>query len=406
MRIGVPREIQHGETRVALMPHVLPLLLRDGHSILVESGAGVEARIGDAVYRDAGADVLVDVDAIYEQADAIFKVQPPREDPRTGHHEAEQLREGTLYVGLLAPLTHLDVVETLARRRITSYALEYIPRISRAQGMDALTSMATVAGYKAVLLAADRLDKMCPLLMTAAGTVSPATVLVLGAGVAGLQAIATARRLGARVEAFDPRPVVREQVQSLGAHFLEMELSAEAETAGGYAREQSEVFLERERETIAEHLPGADIVICTAQVFGKPAPLLITAAMVRQMHPGAVIVDMAIEPGSTHGGNCELTQPDAEIEREGVHILGATNLPAQVPFDASQLYARNLVNLFRYLYPGSGTPPPGSDDEIVRGVCVTRDGEIVHPSIRAALAGVAGVAAGVADAGNQGGAQA
>lgn len=389
MRIGVPREIQDGETRVALTPHVLPLLLKDGHSVLVESGSGIGARVGDPAYRDAGAHVLASADAIYEQADAIFKVQPPRADPRRGRHEAEQLREGTICVGLLAPLAHLDMVRMLAGRRITSYALEYIPRISRAQGMDALTSMATVAGYKAVLLAADRLDKMCPLLMTAAGTVSPATVLVLGAGVAGLQAIATARRLGARVEAFDPRPSVKEQVQSLGAHFLEMELAADAETAGGYAREQSDVFLERERETIAERLSSTDIVVCTAQVFGKLPPSLITAAMVRQMHPGAVIVDMATEPGSTHGGNCELTQPDAEIECAGVHILGATNLPAQVPFDASQLYARNLVNLFRYLYPSAGTPAPGSEDEIVRGVCVTRGGEIVHPSIRTALAAVA-----------------
>lgn len=385
MKIGVPREIREGETRVALTPHVLPLLLKDGHSVLIETGAGVSARVGDAAYREAGAQVVATAEMLYQQADAVFKVQPPSGDSRTGHHEAELLREGTTCIGLLAPLAHLDVVEILARRRVTSYALEYLPRISRAQNMDALTSMATIAGYKAVLLAADRLDKMCPLLMTAAGTISPASVLVLGAGVAGLQAIATAKRLGARVEAFDPRPSVKEQVQSLGAHFLEMELAADAETAGGYAREQSQVFLEREREIIAEHLSDADIVICTAQVFGKPPPLLITTAMVRLMHPGAVIVDLAVEPGSTDGGNCEMSQSDAEIEYGGVHILGATNLPAQVPFDASQLYARNVVNLFRYLYPASGAQP-GADDEIVRGVCVTREGEIVHPSIRGAVA--------------------
>ncbi len=384
MIIGVPRETQSGETRVALTPHVLPLLAKDGHSVLVESGAGVRARFVDAAYRDAGAQVVPDSEALYDQADAIFKVLPPARDPRTGRHEAELLREGAICAGLLAPLMHLDSVEILARRRITSYALEYLPRISRAQGMDALTSMATVAGYKAILLAADRLDKMCPLLMTAAGTISPAVVLVLGAGVAGLQAIATAHRLGARVEAFDPRPAVQEQVQSLGAHFLDLAVAATAETKGGYARAQSEAFLQRERETIAARLPQVDIVICTAQVFGKPAPLLITAEMASQMHPGAVIVDMAVEPGNTRGGNCELTQPDAEIERGGVHILGPTNLPALVPFDASQLYARNLVNLFRYLYPASGTPP-GADDEIARGVCVTRDGEIVHAGVRAAV---------------------
>ena len=390
MRIGVPREVRHGETRVALTPHVLPLLLKDGHSVLVESGAGSGARFADAAYRDAGAQMVEDVEALYEQADAVFKVLPPERIASTGRHEAELLREGAICVGLLAPLAHLDVVGMFARRRVTSYTLEYLPRISRAQNMDALTSLATVAGYKAVLLAADRLDKLCPLLMTAAGTISPATVLVLGAGVAGLQAIATAKRLGARVEAFDPRPAVREQVQSLGAHFLEMELAADvAETTSGYAREQSEAFLQRERDTIAERLPNVDIVICTAQVFGKPAPLLITAEMVRQLHAGAIIVDMAAESGSTRGGNCALTEPDAEIIRDDVRILGAANLPAQVPFDASQLYARNLVNLFRYLYPASGTPPPEPDDEIVRGVCVTRDGQIVHPIVRAAASPVA-----------------
>lgn len=385
MNIGVPREVQPGETRVALTPHVIPLLLKDGHTVLVESGAGNAARFADAAYHDAGAQVVPDVATLYERADAVFRISPLARNLRTGRDDATLLHEGTICLGLLVPLAHLDVMEILARRRITSYALDYLPRISRAQYMDALTSMATVAGYKAVLLAADRLDKLCPLLMTAAGTISPATVLVLGAGVAGLQAIATAKRLGARVEAFDPRPAVREQVQSLGAAFLEMELSSDAETAGGYARIQTETFLQRERDTIAERLPGADIVICTAQVFGKPAPLLITADMVRLMHRGAVIVDMAAEPGSTHGGNCELTQPDAEIARDGVYILGATNLPAQVPFDASQLYARNLVNLFRYLYPATGAPP-GADDEIVRGTCVTRDGEIVHPAVRAAIA--------------------
>ena len=413
MRIGIPRELQHGETRVALTPHVLPLLLKDGHSVFVESGAGVAARFTDAAYRAAGAQVTADVEALYEQADAVFKVLAPQIDPRTGRHEAELLREGAICVGLLAPLAHLDVMELLAHRRVTSYALEYLPRISRAQNMDALTSMATVAGYKAVLLAADHLDKLFPLLMTAAGTISPASVLVLGAGVAGLQAIATAKRLGARVQAFDPRPAVREQVQSLGAQFLEMasmELTvmtvADAQTAGGYAREQSEAYLQRERDTIAERLPDADVVICTAQVFGKPAPLLITAEMVRQMHAGAVIVDMAVEPGGTHGGNCALTQPDVEIMCDGVHVLGATNLPAQVPFDASQLYARNLVNLFRYLYPATGTAgiqAPGADDEIVRGVCVTRDGEIVHPSVRAAFVNNAAVVASAAATANPGG---
>ena len=290
------------------------------------------------------------------------------------------LPSGSIYLGLLAPLTHPEVIQILARRRITSYALEYLPRIARAQSMDALTSMATVAGYKAMVLAADRLDKMMPLLMTAAGTVAPATVLVLGAGVAGLQAIATAKRLGARVEAFDPRPAVREQVESLGARFLEMELPADSETESGYAREQSEAFLRRERDIIADHLSSADIVVCTALVFGKRAPLLITAEMVRQMRSGSVLVDLAAD----QGGNCELTQPDQEIERNGVRIVGAANLPALVPADASRLYAGNVVNLFRYLYP-KVQPGPSADDEIVRSACITRAGEIVNDTIRATI---------------------
>lgn len=379
MRIGAPRETRDGETRVALTPNVLPLLIRDGHSVIIESGAGEKARFPDAAFVSTGAQVVRDAQTLYDQADVVFRVLSPQEDPTTGLHEAGMLREGSVCMGLLAPLDHLDVIDIFARRRITSYALEYLPRISRAQSMDALTSMATVAGYKAMILAAERLDKMCPLLMTAAGTVSPANVLVLGAGVAGLQAIATAKRLGARVEAFDPRSAVQEQVQSLGARFLEMEASPDAETTGGYAREQSEAFLQRERDTIAQRLPEMDVVICTAQVFGKRAPLLITAEMVCQMHPGAVIVDLAAE----QGGNCEQTQPGVELVRDGVRIIGATNLPTLVPFDASQLYARNLVNLFRYVYPAAGAPL-GPEDQIVQGACVTRDGEIVHPAVLAA----------------------
>lgn len=379
MRIGAPCETQDGETRVALTPNVLPLLIRDGHSVVIQSGAGQRARFPDSAFERAGAHLVRDAQTLYDQADVVFRVLPPREDQSTGLHEAGMMREGSVCMGLLAPLDHLDVIDIFARRRITSYALEYVPRISRAQSMDALTSMATVAGYKAMILAAERLDKMCPLLMTAAGTITPANVLVLGAGVAGLQAIATAKRLGARVEAFDPRSAVREQVQSLGARFLEMEAAADAETTGGYAREQSEAFLQRERDTIAQRLPEMDVVISTAQVFGKRAPLLMTAEMVSRMHPGAVIVDLAAE----HGGNCERTQPGSEIECDGVRIIGATNLPTRVPFDASQLYARNLVNLFRYIYPATGAPL-GPDDEIVQGACVTRDGDIVHPAVLAA----------------------
>ena len=324
--------------------------------------------------------MLPDGATLYQQVDVIFKVQPPGLMVAGGQSEAELLREGTIYLGLLAPLAHPDVVALLAQRQITSYALDYVPRLSRAQSMDVLSSMATVAGYQAVIVAAERLGKMFPLLMTAGGTVSPAGVLVLGAGVAGLQAIATARRLGAKVAAFDPRKVVREQIQSLGAAFVEMEVTEDLETAGGYAAEASSRFLEQEREAIRGQLPQTDVVICTAQVFGKQAPLLLTEAMVQEMRPGSVIVDLAAE----QGGNCALTRPDEVVRSYGVTIIGAGNLPAAVPVDASQLYAHNIVNLFRYLYPAGGTPLD-AQDEIALATCLTRGGKIVHAELQAAV---------------------
>lgn len=380
MKIGVPKETLPGETRVALTPGLVRPLLHDGHVVLVQSGAGAAAHFTDTQYVDAGAQIVEDASALYAQADAIFKIHPPIARLDTGQQEVELLRDGSVCIGLLAPLTHLDMVAALARRRVTSYALELIPRISRAQSMDALTSMATVAGYKAALLAADRLDKFFPLLMTAAGTVTPAIVLVLGVGVAGLQAIATAKRLGARVIAFDPRATVREQVQSLGAVFLEMQVTETVEAVGGYAREQSDAFLRAERACIAERLPQVDVVICAAQVFGKRAPILVTADMVRLMRSGAVLVDLAAD----QGGNCALTQPDHEVDYGSVLIIGAGNLPSLVPADASQMYAHNVVSLFRYLYPAGATPPDYSDD-IVRAACVTRDGQVVSEAVRSAV---------------------
>src|SRR5579883_3116118 len=378
MRIGVPREVQDGETRVALVPGLIPALLKARHEVLVEAGAGIEARFSDSHYLKAGATLIEDAAALYEQADIIFKVQLAQIHPATHLSEAEMVREGCAYIGFLSPFTRQDVLETFARRKITAFALDFVPRLTRAQSMDALSSMSTVAGYKAVLLATEHLGKMFPLLMTAAGTITPATVLVLGAGVAGLQAIATAKRLGARVEAFDARPVVREQIHSLGATFIEMELSQDAETAGGYAKEQSAEFLKREQEIIRARLPKADVVISTAQVFGKRAPVLITAEMVRSLRPGSVIVDLAAE----QGGNCELTQAGQTLLYEGVTIIGATNVPAMLPIDASLLYAHNVVNLFRYLYPATDVQPD-STDELVKGVCVTRNGEIVHELLQA-----------------------
>jgi len=374
MKIGIPKETTTGETRIAMFPSLVSAYKKDMHAVLIESGAGEGASFSDEMFSNAGAEIISDSTKLFSEADIFFKVQPPTAA------EAAMFREGSSFIGFLSAFVNHDTVRTLAQRGITSYAMEMIPRITRAQSMDALSSMATVGGYKAVLLAADHINKMFPLMMTAAGTITPATVLILGAGVAGLQAIATARRLGAKVEAFDPRPAVKEQVKSLGASFVDMEMPKDAETAGGYAKELSTEFIQKEMEAIGNRLPKVDIVICTAQVFGKKAPLLITADMVKMLRPGSMIVDMAAE----QGGNCELTQAGQTIVHHGVKILGAVNLPATVPLDASQLYSRNVQNLFRLLYPKPDAQPD-FNDEIVRGCCVTRAGEIVNEAIKKAL---------------------
>lgn len=374
MKIGIPKESAQGETRVALIPGNMSPLKRDKHEVLVESGAGLGASFSDEEFKAAGATIVGDRNSLYQQADIVFKVQPPTTD------EASLVKEGSSYVGFLAPLANREVVKTFASRRVTSFSMEYIPRITRAQSMDALSSMATVAGYKAVLLATERLGKMFPLLMTAAGTVPAATVLVLGAGVAGLQAIATAKRLGAKVEAFDVRAAVKDQVKSLGATFLEMEIKENLETAGGYAKEQSEEFIRKQREMLTARLAKVSVAITTALVFGKKAPILMTADMVKAMRPGSVIVDLAAE----QGGNCELTESGKTIERYGVTIIGAVNLPATIPVDASLMYSKNVVNLFKLLYPKPDAMPD-FNDEIVKGSCITRNGEIVNESVRAAI---------------------
>jgi H+-translocating NAD(P) transhydrogenase subunit alpha len=377
MQIGIPREVRAGETRVALVPSLIPPLIKANHTILIESNAGAGAHISDEAYTRVGATIVPDALALYDKAEVIFKVNPPELHPTLNQHEADLLKAGTTYLGFLAPFVNHSVVEMLAKRKITTYAMEMVPRISRAQSMDALSAMATVAGYKAILLAADHQSKMFPLLMTAAGTVTPANILVLGVGVAGLQAIATGKRLGARVKAFDPRPAVKEQVQSLGAQFISIELGTNVETSGGYARALADDLLERERAIIGELLPQIDSVICTAQVFGGRAPLLITEEMLSLLRPGSVVVDLAVE----QGGNCALAQPDETIDHNGVKIIGAGNLAATLPVDASSLYGHTIVELFRYLYPTKGDAP-GADDPIATGTRVTHDGAIVHESIR------------------------
>lgn len=374
MKISIPKETLHGETRVATIPNHISILTRDKHRVFVESGAGIGASYPDDQYIAAGASIQDTARALYEEADIVFKVLPP------SSQEAALMKEGSTYLGFLAPLANKEVIDTFCKRRITGFSMEYIPRITRAQSMDALSSMATVSGYKAVLLATERLGKMFPLMMTAAGTVPPATVLILGAGVAGLQAIATAKRLGAKVEAFDPRPAVRDQVKSLGATFVEMEMPKDAETAGGYAKELSQEFIAKEWEAISARLPNVHVVITTAQVFGKKAPILITPEMVRLLRPGAVIVDLAAE----QGGNCELTEAGKTVEHHGVSIIGAVNLPATIPTDASLMYSKNVINLFTLLYPKPDATPD-FNDEIVKGACITRNGGVMNESVRSAL---------------------
>jgi H+-translocating NAD(P) transhydrogenase subunit alpha len=360
MKVGVPRETAAGERRVALVPESVSRLANGGHEVFVERGAGEQASFADSAYEDAGAAI---VDDPYE-ADAVAKVQKP-----TAEEEA-RLRQGQLLIGFLQPLTDREGIERLGERGVLAFAMESIPRITRAQGMDALSSQATVSGYKAALLAADRLPKFFPMLMTAAGTVAPAKVLVIGAGVAGLQAIATARRLGAVVSGFDVRPIVREQVESLGATFLDLGVVGE-ETEGGYARELTDEEQARQQQALESRLPEFDAVITTALVPGRPAPRLIPASAVAAMRSGSVVVDLAAEAG----GNCELTAPGEEVVREGVTIVGLTNLPSTMPFHASQLYSRNVLALLQHLAP-EGAPALDWEDEITSAACVTRREEV------------------------------
>lgn len=377
MKIAIPKETAPGETRVALIPSLIPSLKRGKHEVFVEKGAGERASFSEKEYADAGATIVDDANALYRSAEVILKVQSPRQYPAAGKNEAELLPEGSAYIGFFAPLASPEIVDIFLKRKILSFSMEYVPRITRAQSMDALSSMSTISGYKAVLMAADHLPKMFPLLMTAAGTVAPAGVFILGAGVAGLQAIATARRLGGKVEAFDPRPAVKEQVKSLGANFIEMEVPEDIETAGGYAKEQSPAFIKKEMEAIAARLPKTDVVITTAQVFGKRAPLLMTEEMVKLMRPGSVIVDLAAQ----QGGNCELTEAGKTVVRHGVTIIGAVDVPASIPVHASQMYAKNITNLFLHLYQKE-SKTPDFEDEIVKGACITRGGEIYNAAIK------------------------
>jgi NAD(P) transhydrogenase subunit alpha len=376
MIVGVPRENHPGERRVALTPAVLDTLKRAGFEVLVERGAGEQAGFPDSAYEAKGAR-LGSRDEVFAKADVVARVRAFPLRGGDARADLERLRQGQVLVGLFDALWAGPELEQLAATGAMCFALDLMPRITRAQAMDALSSMATVAGYKAVILAAERLPKMFPMLMTAAGTIAPARVFVVGAGVAGLQAIATARRLGAVVEAYDVRPSVKEQVQSLGARFVELPLETVGEDASGYAREQSEEFQRRQRELMTRVVAASDVVITTASIPGRRAPLLITRAMVEGMHPGSVIVDLAAE----RGGNCELTRPDEVVEFRGITILGPTNLPSTVPNDASQMYARNLTAFLTHLLK-DGKLNLDAEDPIVRETMLTRDGAVVHSKVR------------------------
>ncbi|MCL4289585.1 MAG: Re/Si-specific NAD(P)(+) transhydrogenase subunit alpha [Thermoleophilia bacterium] len=362
MKVGIPKETAAGERRVALTPDAPARLSAAGIEVLVESGAGAAAGFLDSSFAEAGARIVPDVAALYAESDLVAKVQRPSDA------EVALLRDGQALVCPLQPLVNTDLVAAIAARGATAFSIDTIPRISRAQSMDVLSSQATVAGYKAVLLAATSLGKFFPMLTTAAGTIPPARVLVLGAGVAGLQAIATARRLGAVVSAFDTRAVVKEQVESLGATFLELEIEG-GETAGGYATELSEEQHRREQELIASAVADSDAVVTTAAIPGRRAPVLITAEAVRSMRPGSVIVDLAAETG----GNCELTSPGETVEREGVTIVGLTGLPSTMPQDASRMYSRNVQSLLLHLVK-DGELELDFDDEITRGTCIAHAG--------------------------------
>jgi NAD(P) transhydrogenase subunit alpha len=373
MQIGVPKETAEGERRVALVPEIVHKLSDKGLEVLVQAGLGEGALLSDALYEEAGAKVVEDP----WSADVIVKVAPPSAE------EAGRLNSDTVLIGFLAPLTNGAGIQAIARTGATSFALESVPRISRAQSMDALSSQANIGGYKAVLIAATEIGRFFPMLMTAAGTIRPATVLVLGAGVAGLQAIATARRLGAVVQGFDVRAAVKEQVESLGAKFLEFDLGGDLEGEGGYARELTPEQQARQQELMAEAIGKVDVVITTAAVPGRRAPILVTEQAVKLMKPGSVIVDLAAETG----GNCELTQPGRTVIEHDVKILGPLNLPSTMAEHASQLYARNIDALLGLMISEEGQLSLDFEDEIIKGACITRAGEIVNEAAAKAAGG-------------------
>ena len=381
MIVGVAVERYPNENRVALVPTLIPDLVKAGLEVLVEAGAGEKAGFLDDAYKENGARLVADRTELFSSADILFLVHGLQVDAEAGVDDMKLLRSGQIMVGLLNPLGAPEAVRQLAGKDITAFALELLPRIARSQPMDALSSMATVAGYKAVLLAAGALNKLYPMMITAAGTITPARVLIVGAGVAGLQAIATSKRLGAVVRAYDVRPAVKEQVESLGAKFVELELETEeAETSGGYAQAMGEEFYRRQREMMKRVVVESDVVITTAAIPGKKSPILITEDMVKGMEPGSVIVDLAAEGG----GNCELTKPGETINAHGVIIMGPENVASTIPYHASQMYSKNLTAFLKNMMD-DGELQLDLEDQIIRDSLITHKGEVVNPQVRELL---------------------
>ena len=378
MIVGVPKESYPGERRVALTPTVVPLLAKAGLEVVLESGAGESAGYPDARYQEHGAKILPERGAVFAQSDIVVQVLCHGANDKTGASDLSLMRKGQVLIGFLRPLGSPDSVQQVAKTGVSAYAVELMPRITRAQSMDALSSMASIAGYKSVVVVADELPRIFPMMTTAAGTITPSRILVIGAGVAGLQAIATAKRLGAVVSAYDVRPAVKEQIQSLGGRFVELPLeTASAQDAGGYAKAQDEAFYAKQRELLGNVIAESDAVITTAAVPGKKAPVLVTEAMVKRMPPGSVILDLAAE----RGGNCELTRAGERIVAHGVTIIGPINLASEAPYHASQMYAKNLTTFLQVLVKDGKVRPPESD-EIIRDTLLTQGGEVVNARVR------------------------
>lgn len=373
MVIAVPKEVVAGENRVAVVPDVAAKLIKKGFEVHIENDAGSRAGFPDEKYQNAGAKVISDLNALYSNADIVLKVQRPVEHPQLKKHELELLKKNTLLISFLYSLHYPEIPKKAAELGINLISMDAVPRTTLAQKMDALSSQANIAGYKSVILAANHLGKIFPLLMTAAGTISPSKVVIMGAGVAGLQALGTAKRLGAVVEVSDIRPQVKEEVQSLGGKFIEVPTDETMQDAGGYAKEQSEEFLKKQKELIFKHITEADIVITTALVPGRKSPVLVTEEMVKKMRPGSVVLDMAVE----FGGNCEVSERGKTVVKHGVVIIGEENLPSLVPFHASDMYSKNLLSLIEHTSK-EGVFNHNMDDEIIKGATIVKDGAVVH----------------------------